>query len=113
MPGPDRRTRGRPRPRQSLRTRRGQHLVGDTQYADRNGERIPIHGGNGVDGTTNGVGYDSSPGSTTETIPKRTPTVAARWSLTKDGYMVNNGSNFIMSSTSEPLEATSPRPRCC
>jgi len=70
--------------------------LGDLQYADRNGERIPIHGGNSVDGTTNVVGYSSAPGSTTETIPKRSPVVAGRTSLTKDGYMINNGSSFIM-----------------
>ena len=70
--------------------------LGDLQYADRNGERIPIHGGNAVDGTTNVVGYNPSPGSTTETIPKRSPVVAGRTSLTKDGYMVNNGSSFMM-----------------
>jgi len=70
--------------------------LGDLQYADRNGERIPIHGGNSVDGTTNVVGYSSAPGSTTETIPKRSPVVAARTSLTKEGYMVNNGSSFMM-----------------
>ena len=70
--------------------------LGDLQYADRNGQRIPIHGGNALDGTTNVVGYSSSPGSTTEPIPTRGPTVAARSSLTKDGYMVNNGSSFMM-----------------
>lgn len=70
--------------------------LGDLQYADRDGQRIPIHGGNALDGTTNVVGYDRSPGSTTEPIPTRSPTVAARSSLTKDGYMVNNGSSFMM-----------------
>ncbi len=84
--------------------------LGDLQYADRNGERVPIHGGNAVDGTTNVVGYDSAPGSTTEPIPTRSPTVAARSSLTKDGYMVNNGSSFMMVVDYGP---DGPRPRCC
>jgi len=70
--------------------------LGDLQYADRNGERIPIHGGNSVDGTTNVVGYSGSPGSTTESVPKRGPVVAARTALTRDGYMINNGSSFMM-----------------
>jgi acyl-homoserine-lactone acylase len=70
--------------------------LGDLQYADRNGERVPIPGGNSADGTTNVVSYDSSPGSTTETIPARSPVVAARTSLTKDGYLINYGSSFMM-----------------
>lgn len=70
--------------------------LGDLQYADRDGQRVPIHGGNSVDGTTNVVGYSGAPGSTTESIPKRGPVVAARTSLTSDGYMINNGSSFMM-----------------
>ena len=80
-------------------TKAGQPIdapLGDLQYADRDGQRIPIHGGTSVDGTTNVVGYSSSPGSTTETIPTRSPLVAAHSTLTKDGYMVNNGSSFMM-----------------
>jgi acyl-homoserine-lactone acylase len=80
-------------------TKAGQPIdapLGDLQFADRDGQRIPIHGGNALDGTTNVVGYDGSPGSTTEPIPARSAPVAARSSLTKDGYMVNNGSSFMM-----------------
>jgi acyl-homoserine-lactone acylase len=70
--------------------------LGDLQFADRNGQRVPIHGGNSVDGTTNVVGYSSAPGSTIEPIPTRGPLLAARSSLTSDGYMINNGSSFMM-----------------
>ena len=70
--------------------------LGDLQYADRNDVRVPITGGTAVDGTTNVVGYSTAPGSTTEPIPRRSQVVAARSSLTKDGYMVNNGSSFMM-----------------
>lgn len=32
-------------------------LLGDVQFVLRNGLRVPIHGGSGIDGTTNVVGY--------------------------------------------------------
>ena len=32
-------------------------LLGDVQFALRNGVRVPVHGGSGIDGTTNVVGY--------------------------------------------------------
>ena len=70
--------------------------LGELQFADRNGTRVPIHGGNAADGTTNVVGYSGSPGSTLETIPVRGPVFAPRSSLTADGYPVNNGSSFMM-----------------
>jgi len=70
--------------------------LGELQFADRNGERVPIHGGNANDGTTNVVGYSSAPGSSTESIPKRKPPVAAGTGLTPDGYQINNGTSFMM-----------------
>jgi acyl-homoserine-lactone acylase len=70
--------------------------LGALQYADRNGERIPIHGGLGLDGTTNIVSYSNRPGSTTESIPKRTPVMAPRSTLTNEGYLINYGSSFMM-----------------
>ena len=36
-------------------------LLGDVQFVNRNGIRISIHGGNGVDGTTNVVGAGGLP----------------------------------------------------
>ena len=72
--------------------------LGELQYADRNGERIPIHGGTSVDGITNVVGYNASLGGSTEHLPhpqppRRRPTPllapkAATW--------LNNGTSFLM-----------------
>ena len=69
--------------------------LGEVQHADRNGTIVPIHGGNGVDGVTNVVGYSGSFGST-EPFPKRPATIAPRSSLTTDGYAINNGTSFLM-----------------
>jgi acyl-homoserine-lactone acylase len=70
--------------------------LGEMQSADRNGEMVPIHGGTGLDGVTNVVGYSSKPGSTLEPIPKRGDTVAKGTGLTTDGYRINNGSSFML-----------------
>jgi acyl-homoserine-lactone acylase len=69
--------------------------LGDVQVADRNGTMVPIHGGNGADGVTNIVGYSGSFGST-EPFPKRGPTFAPRSGLTADGYLINNGTSFLL-----------------
>jgi len=69
--------------------------LGDLQFADRNGTRVPIHGGDNSDGTTNVVGWGSGQGSL-EPTPTRGPRFAPRSSLTKDGYPINNGTSFIM-----------------
>jgi acyl-homoserine-lactone acylase len=69
--------------------------LGDLQYADRSGERIPIHGGNAFDGATNIVGYGGFK-STLEEVPTRGEVFAARSSLTSDGYLINNGTSFLM-----------------
>lgn len=36
-------------------------LLGDVQFVNRNGLRVPVHGGNGLDGTTNVVGAGGLP----------------------------------------------------
>lgn len=69
--------------------------LGELQQADRNGVRVPIHGGDNADGVTNIVGYGTG-SSTMEPIPRRGPTVAPRSALTADGYLINNGTSFLM-----------------
>lgn len=79
--------------------------LGKLQYSDRNGGRIPIHGGEGAyDGIANFVNY--APNGTTlepETRPER---IKGSRFLMKDGYPVNRGSSFVMA-----LEYTAQGPR--
>src|SRR5262249_18090807 len=79
--------------------------LGKTQYSDRGGRRIPIHGGEGAyDGITNFVNYASN-GTTLEPDPTYERVKGSRF-LTKDGYPVNRGSSFVMA-----LEYTARGPR--
>lgn len=79
--------------------------LGELQVADRNGVMVPIHGGMGFDGVTNVIGYGSS-SSTGEPTPTRGPSFAPRSSLTEKGYLINNGTSFLMA-----VELTSAGPR--
>ncbi|MCB0978227.1 MAG: penicillin acylase family protein [Acidimicrobiales bacterium] len=74
--------------------------LGDIQFALRDGQRIPIHGGSGIDGTTNVVGFGLN---TTSQDPalldmKRDLLVAGS-SLSRidgeTGYPINNGTSFL------------------
>ena len=75
--------------------------LGDVQFALRSGERIPVHGGNGYDGTTNIVGYGTG---WSILDPELTATprerVAAGSALARigeeTGYPINNGTSFLM-----------------
>jgi acyl-homoserine-lactone acylase len=69
--------------------------LGDEQYADRNGTKVPLHGGREVDGTTNVVtsGADYS---TTQDIPATGPPVATDAVITADGYPISDGSSFVL-----------------
>jgi acyl-homoserine-lactone acylase len=79
--------------------------LGKAQYSDRNGRRIPIHGGEGAyEGITNFVNYASN-GTTLEPDPAYERVKGSRF-LTKDGYPVNRGSSFVMA-----LEYTARGPR--
>lgn len=74
--------------------------LGALQHSPRvSGQRIPIHGGLGMDGTANVVSYGPTKSTTplgdftaTRPAPVRSP----RTGLTSQGYVVNNGSSFIM-----------------
>jgi acyl-homoserine-lactone acylase len=79
--------------------------LGKVQFSDRNGGRIPIHGGEGeYDGIVNFVNF--APNSTTlEPGPAYERVKGSRY-LTKDGYPINRGSSFVMA-----LEYTERGPR--
>ncbi len=68
--------------------------LGEVQFADRNGERIPIHGGTGAEGVTNIVVGGSNNTTTEPGIDLGKP-VAEDTDLTPDGYSVAYGTSFI------------------
>jgi acyl-homoserine-lactone acylase len=75
--------------------------LGDVQFALRDGERIPIHGGTARDGTTNVVGWGTDPsvldpallGTERETL---VPGSSLAQVGGESGYPVNNGTSFLM-----------------
>ncbi|MFM7253930.1 MAG: penicillin acylase family protein, partial [Ilumatobacteraceae bacterium] len=69
--------------------------LGDLQYTERSGRRIPLHGGFGSDGVTNILSWASLNGST-EPQPERGARLFDGSQLTADGYPVNYGTSFIM-----------------
>ncbi|MCP3101377.1 acylase [Myxococcus sp. K15C18031901] len=73
--------------------------LGDAQYSTRvDGKRIPIHGGAGQDGTANVVSWGTLKSSTpaADFSATRGTLVNSRTNLTTSGYVINNGSSFIM-----------------
>ncbi len=79
--------------------------LGKAQYSDRNGGRIPMHGGEGgYEGIANFVNYAPN-GTTLEPVPAYERVKGSRF-LTKDGYPINRGSSFVMA-----LEYTARGPR--
>jgi acyl-homoserine-lactone acylase len=75
--------------------------LGEAQFALRDGERIPIHGGNGADGTTNVVGFGTSTSIEDPAIAEieRERLVTGSQLATTDGetgYAINNGTSFLM-----------------
>jgi acyl-homoserine-lactone acylase len=69
--------------------------LGEVQYAERAGLRVPIHGGQGADGVANMV-YYSLFKTTTEAVPPRGELISEVTDLATDGYSVNYGSSYIM-----------------
>ncbi|MFN0088288.1 MAG: penicillin acylase family protein, partial [Blastocatellia bacterium] len=79
--------------------------LGKVQYSDRNGGRIPMHGGDGAyEGIANFVNFAPN-GTTLEPVVSPEKVKGSRW-LMKDGYLINRGSSFIMA-----LEYTPQGPR--
>lgn len=75
--------------------------LGQVQFAPRDGQRIPMHGGNAVDGTTNQVGFGRS---TTSSDPALTglerEVLVTGSGLSRldgeTGYPINNGTSFLL-----------------
>ncbi len=68
--------------------------LGDAQNAPRGGEKIPIHGGSGLEGAFNIVGFGNSTGTL---LPKteRSQTVSTS-GLSADGYVISVGASTMM-----------------
>jgi len=79
--------------------------LGELQHSNKNGGRIPIHGGNGAEGVTNIVSYAGNR-STLEPTPPVAPLIEGSATLRSDGYPINRGTSFIMT-----LEFTDNGPR--
>src|SRR5918998_249156 len=75
--------------------------LGDIQFALRDGERVPVHGGNGDDGTTNVVGFGRGwsildPALTGLTRDLVAPGSSLARTDGETGYAINNGTSFLM-----------------
>src|SRR5690606_35385931 len=75
--------------------------LGDVQFALRAGERVPIHGGDNRDGTTNIVGYGGgAPVLDPVLVEQKREPVASGSSLARvdgtGGYLINNGTSFLL-----------------
>ena len=79
--------------------------LGKIQYSDKNGGRIPVHGGDGpYEGIANVVDYSAA---RTTLEPGSSPTkIQGSRYLSKEGYLINRGTSFIMA-----LEFTAKGPR--
>jgi acyl-homoserine-lactone acylase len=65
-----------------------------TQFAPRSPERIPLHGGTGLDGVTNVIGWGGL-GASTEPVPSRSDALAPSSALRAEGYPISQGTSFI------------------
>jgi acyl-homoserine-lactone acylase len=79
--------------------------LGELQHAPRNEARLPLPGGDDLDGVANVVAYRAFNGSLLPATP-RGP--ASSTGLSRDGYVVNYGSSFILAAE---LTAAGPRAR--
>jgi acyl-homoserine-lactone acylase len=75
--------------------------LGEAQFALRAGERIPIHGGNSADGTTNIVGFGISASiqdPALDEIERERLVTGSQLATTdgENGYAINNGTSFLM-----------------
>jgi acyl-homoserine-lactone acylase len=75
--------------------------LGEVQFALRDGERIPIHGGDARDGTTNIVGWGSGASILDPAVVQtKYETLVPGSSLARvggeTGYPINNGTSFLM-----------------
>ncbi|MGH9051192.1 MAG: penicillin acylase family protein [Acidimicrobiia bacterium] len=74
--------------------------LGDVQFALRNGTRVPIHGGNGFDGTTNVVGFSGASilDPALEAVERElvTPTSSLVRVDEHTGYLIAGGTSFLL-----------------
>lgn len=77
----------------------------DYQFAIKNDKKIPIHGGNSREGILSIAAYSAN--STMLPSETRDKTINSVTGLTKDGYMVNYGTSFLMA-----VELTPNGPEC-
>ena len=70
--------------------------LGDVQFADRNGLRVPIHGGPEIEGITNKTNWSTQNTTTEPLIQERGESVGSSQELTSDGYPIAFGGSFIM-----------------
>ncbi len=74
--------------------------LGDIQFAVRNGTKVPIHGGQAIDGTTNVVGCCANASIMDPALRTTSTFFTADSPLRtidgKTGYFVNNGTSFLM-----------------
>jgi acyl-homoserine-lactone acylase len=69
--------------------------MGTSQFTERTGVRIPIHGGTNTDGTTNIVSW-SSRDSSSEEAPTRGEQASPGSAMRGNGYPVNFGTSFAL-----------------
>ena len=67
----------------------------DAQFTKKGAETIPIHGGSGLEGTTNIIVYSVLKTTAAPSMP-RGELVNPSTDLTTEGYVVNYGTSFIM-----------------
>ena len=75
--------------------------LGDIQFAMRDGDKVPIHGGNALDGTTNVVGFGRGYSILDPTLAELDRELLVDGSSLADlgdenGYLINNGTSFLM-----------------
>ncbi|MFQ5556252.1 MAG: penicillin acylase family protein [Acidimicrobiales bacterium] len=68
--------------------------LGDIQWTDRNGVRVPVHGGSGAEGVTNVVGPGDND-TTSEPDIEQPERLFDGSSLTTEGYPIGFGTSFV------------------
>ena len=76
------------------------------QFTLKNGVRIPVGGGDTIEGVEDATGWEANKSTLEPLITPRGTVVDGSKRLTKDGYATNRGTSFIMS-----MEFTKGGPR--